>query len=88
MTVDRHELRNRNTTSTVSSAPSINVSSTLRTEFRTRTPASRTISMRVPAGSVFCKLGDRVSSRASLTAGRRVLARLDDVEPDRLRPVE
>ena len=32
ITVERHELRKRNTTSTVSSAPSINASSTLRTE--------------------------------------------------------
>ena len=31
MTVERHELRNRNTTSTVSSAPSISASSTFRT---------------------------------------------------------
>ena len=52
MTVERHEIRNRNTTSTVRIAPSNSVSSTLRTEFSTRTPASRTISMRVPVGSV------------------------------------
>ena len=32
MTVERHEFRNRNTTSTVSSAPSISASSTFSTE--------------------------------------------------------
>ena len=36
MTVERHELRKRNTTSTVSSAPSISASCTLRTACFTR----------------------------------------------------
>ena len=42
MTVERHELRNRNTTSTVSTAPSISAFWTFRTEAATRAPASRT----------------------------------------------
>ena len=52
ITVERQELRKRNTTSTVSSAPSISASSTLRTELRTRSPASRTTSSLTPGGSV------------------------------------
>ena len=52
MTVERQELRKRNTTSTVRMAPSINASCTLRTAASTRTPASRTTSMVVPAGRV------------------------------------
>ena len=51
MTVDRHELRKRNTTSTVSSAPSISASSTFRTAWSTRVPASFTSSSFVPAPS-------------------------------------
>jgi hypothetical protein len=53
ITVDRHELRNTKTTSTVSRAPSSSASSTLRTESETRLPASRTISIVTPGGSVF-----------------------------------
>ena len=53
ITVERHELRNRNTTSTVSTAPSISASSTLRTASSTRVPASRTTSSLVPAGRRF-----------------------------------
>ncbi len=53
MTVDRHEFRNRNTTSTVSSAPSSSASSTFFTAAVTRTPESLTTSIRVPEGSVF-----------------------------------
>ena len=40
MTVERHELRNRNTTSTVSSAPSISVPCTFETLAVTRSPES------------------------------------------------
>ena len=49
ITVERQELRKRKTTSTVSSAPSISASSTLRTELRTRSPASRTTAASPPA---------------------------------------
>ena len=38
MTVERQEFRNRNTTSTVRSAPSMSVSSTFCTERSTRSP--------------------------------------------------
>ena len=67
MTVERHELRKRNTTSTVSAAPSTNVSSTLRTELRMRVPPSRTISSRVPTGSRVCSSAIR-ARMPSLTA--------------------
>ncbi len=63
MTVDRQELRNRNTTSTVSSAPWTSASSTLRTARRTRVPASRTISSRASAGS---RCRSRATSSATL----------------------
>ena len=53
MTVDLQEFRNRNTTSTVRKAPSSSASSTFRTESATRFPASRTMSIFTPAGSVF-----------------------------------
>ena len=52
ITVDRHEFRNRNTTSTVSAAPSKSASSTLRTAWSTRSPESFTRSNFVPLGSV------------------------------------
>ena len=52
ITVERQELRNTKTTSTVSSAPSISASSTLRTELRTRSPASRTTDSFTPGGRV------------------------------------
>jgi hypothetical protein len=51
MTVERHELRKRNTTSTVSTAPSTSASPTLRTASLTAVPASRTTSSAVPGGS-------------------------------------
>ena len=53
MIVERHEFRNRNTTATVSAAPSIRASCTLNTESSTRTPASCTIRRLTPAGSVW-----------------------------------
>ena len=52
ITVERQEFRNRNTTSTVSGAPSISASSTLRTALPTRSPASWTMSSLAPGGSV------------------------------------
>ncbi len=54
ITVERQELRKRNTTSTVSSAPSMSASCTFRTAAFTRSPASCTISSRAPAGIFFC----------------------------------
>ena len=68
MTVERHEFRKRNTTSTVSSAPSISASSTLRTELRTRTPASRTISMRRARRQRLLQLRRCAAFTPSLTA--------------------
>ena len=53
ITVERHEFRNRNTTSTVSSAPSMSASSTLRTAWLTRSPAFCTSANFTPGGSVF-----------------------------------
>jgi hypothetical protein len=52
ITVERQELRNRKTTKTVSSAPSISASSTLRTDWRTRSPASRITDTFSPGGRV------------------------------------
>jgi hypothetical protein len=51
ITVERHELRKRKTTSTVSSAPSISAFSTSPTERSTRSPASRMTLMSTPCGS-------------------------------------
>ena len=62
ITVERHEFRNRKTTSTVSSAPSMSVRCTFATEFRTFSPASWTTSIVVPGGSVA-----RTSSTATIT---------------------
>ena len=64
ITVERHELRNRKTTSTVSSAPSMSASCTLRTELRTSLPLFFTTSIVVPAGSV----GFRPSMRARISS--------------------
>ncbi len=52
ITVERQLFRKRKTTRTVSNAPSMSASSTLRTELRTRSPASFTIASFTPAGSV------------------------------------
>ena len=52
ITVERHEFRKRNTTSTVSSAPSTSASSTFCTERSTWSPEFWTTSRRVPFGSV------------------------------------
>ncbi len=62
ITVERHEFRNRNTTSTVSSAPSSSASCTLSTEWLTRSPESRTTSSFAPCGSVACSLLTRAST--------------------------
>ena len=59
MTVERQELRKRNTTSTVSSAPSIRASWTLATARLTRSPASWTISSLTPAGMVLWRPATR-----------------------------
>jgi len=67
MTVDRHELRNRNTTSTVSTAPSISVHCTFETLAFTRLPASLTISSFTPAGSVR-RISSTLARSRSLTA--------------------
>ena len=53
MTVDLHELRNTNTTSTVRRAPMRSASSTLVTDALTRKPESFTTSILTPGGSVF-----------------------------------
>src|ERR1700681_686543 len=53
MTVDLQELRNTNTTSTVSRAPMRRASSTLFTDAFTRRPESFTTSILTPGGSVF-----------------------------------
>ena len=70
MTVERHEFRNRNTTSTVSSAPSTSASSTFAHRRRRRaSPASRTtLERRRPAGSVVCDLVDCARAPASATS--------------------
>ena len=52
ITVERHEFRNRNTTRTVRSAPSISAPWTSATELATRGPASRAVISSTPAGSV------------------------------------
>jgi len=62
MTVDRHELRNRNTTSTVSTAPSMRASCTFRTAWATRTPASCTTSSLAPLGRRCCSVSIRALS--------------------------
>ena len=54
MTVERHELRNRNTMSTVRSAPSISVWRTLSTATRMGRELSLTVSSRTPGGSSVC----------------------------------
>ena len=51
MTVERQEFKNRNTTSTVSSAPSMSVSSTFATERSTRSPEFWIRSSLVPGGN-------------------------------------
>jgi hypothetical protein len=54
MTVERQELRNRKTISTVSAAPSISVRCTLATDTRMARELSRLISVRTPGGSSAC----------------------------------
>ena len=65
ITVERHEFKNRNTTSTVSSAPRNSASSTLRTARRTRFPESFTTSIVVPFGNVSFTWSSRASTFAA-----------------------
>ena len=69
ITVERQELRNMKTTSTVSSAPSMSASSTFITACDTRSPASCTTSSFTPAGSVF----SIVATRSRISALTRVV---------------
>src|SRR3954471_7680073 len=64
ITVERQELRKRKTTKTVSNAPSISASSTFLTDWRTRSPASRTVSIRTPCGRGGSRLGVRAPGGA------------------------
>ncbi len=68
MTVERHELRKRKTTSTVRNAPSTSVSCTLVTECSTFTPEFFTTSIVVPGGSVFriCSTRARICDATSV----------------------
>ena len=67
MTVERHDLRNRNTTRIVSSAPSSSEVWTSATDSRTRTPESFTVSSLVPGGRVSRILAS-LARTASLTS--------------------
>ena len=55
ITVERHELRNKNTISTVSSAPSIKVRRTLSTATRIGRAPSVISSSRAPGGTNGCR---------------------------------
>src|SRR5688500_19510412 len=65
ITVERHELRNRNTTNTVRSAPTSSDSSTFATEFRTRSPRFLMTSIVVPAGRRLLMALSRALSRSA-----------------------
>ncbi len=82
ITVERHEFRNRNTTSTVSTAPRNNASSTLLTAWSTRTPESFTRSIFVPFGSVGSICVETIAD-PSRDVRRAVALRLLDVDADR-----
>ena len=69
MTVERHELRKRKTTSTVRSAPSRSVVCTSRTERETRSPASWTTASRAPAG----RRGRSAAARAFTSSATAVV---------------
>ncbi len=56
MTVERHELRKRNTVKTVSTAPSMSADCTLSTDASTREPASRMSFSSTPGGRSFCSV--------------------------------
>ena len=89
MTVERHELRNRNTTSTVSSAP--RPAPPPRCARRASTRGRRSPSPRrssCPSGSVFCDLLDPLAARRRPTVGGAVALGLLDVDADRFRAVE
>jgi hypothetical protein len=82
MTVERHELRNRKTTSTVRNAPRNSASSTFFTAFVTRTPASFTMSIFVPFGSVALSCARRSRTRVG-DIGSAIAFGLLDVDADR-----
>ena len=65
ITVERHELRKRKTTSTVSSAPRNSASSTFATEASTRSPEFFTTSIRTPVGSVRDSSSRRATTRSA-----------------------
>lgn len=65
ITVERHEFRKRNTTSTVSTAPSMSVDCTLLTDAVTRSPALRTTSSVVPVGSVLRRPSTASTTRSA-----------------------
>ncbi|MCC2635968.1 MAG: hypothetical protein K0S48_3854, partial [Ramlibacter sp.] len=67
MTVERQELRNRKTMSTVSAAPSMRVRRTFSTDTRIGREASLTCSSFSPAGSRAC-ISPSASRRPSMTA--------------------
>ena len=84
MTVERHEFRNRKTTSTVSTAPSISASSTLRDRVLDARAgvahdAQRHARPAASSGSPRPLLAHRVGDRGGAEA-----LRLDDVDADRL----
>ena len=82
MTVERHELRNRNTTSTVSSAPSNSVCWTSRTACVTRDAESRRWSSSTPFGSVF-RAPPAIAHDRLADFGGAVSLGLLDVDADR-----
>jgi hypothetical protein len=85
MTVERHEFRNTNTTSTVSAAPSISAHCTFATELRTRVPASRTTLRLTPCGRLFADRADLSADRVG-DRRRAVAFRLLDVDADGFSP--
>ena len=88
MTVERHEFRKRNTTSTVSSAPSIERLLDVAHRVLDALAGVAHHSSFVPGGSVFCELVDLRAGSPSLTVRRAVALRLHDVDADRLLAVE
>ena len=87
ITVERQELRNRKTTSTVSAAPSIRVCSTLLTALPTRLPASWTISSLAPGGRVWLEAVE-FDLEVGHHLGGAVPLRLLDLDADRRLAVE
>ena len=81
MTVERHELRNRNTTSTVSAAPSTSAFCTSATELVTRGPVSRATTNSTPGGSVRLDGVDLLADARADVGGAGAVG-LDDVDAD------